>query len=99
MATKKKTTKVCEVKLPEGSRTKLGEHGTTTRYNQMKRLGAEACQDCKTANTQRDLAYRAKQKSQTGTKRHLKAVAQTAPEAKATKPKAAKKRKAKAAKK
>jgi hypothetical protein len=62
MATKK-TAKVCEVKLPEGSRTKLGEHGTTTRYNQMVRLGVPACQDCKTANTLRDLAYRARRKA------------------------------------
>ena len=53
----------CDWIVPEGSRMKKGDHGTTTRYGQAIRVGATACQKCKTANTQRDLAYRRKKRA------------------------------------
>lgn len=50
----------CDWVVSEGSRMNKGEHGTATRYGQAIRVGATPCQKCKTANTQADLAYRAR---------------------------------------
>jgi len=53
----------CAWEVPAGSSMKPADHGTTTRYGQAVRVGATPCQRCRTANTQADLAYRAKRKA------------------------------------
>ena len=55
---------ICEWTVAEGSKQVPGEHGTLKRYGQALRAGVTPCQACKTANTQKDLAYRRARKAE-----------------------------------